>query len=227
MMHVSNLIDLSDIKQNKEQEDQDPRTKETASVINWLFTELRGNFPAFKQAWPDSDHQRQAKKIWLKAFMLAGITKVEQLKHALNKCLLMEKPFVPSPGEFISWCSPKPSDVGLPDLQSAYDISIKMNSQFSQYAPDCKKAHTVIKHVVDQIGSFNYRSMKAQEAFKTFESYYQIACQQFIDGKLKEITKAIPEKPQDHPSDKIRSNEARIKAMEEIRSMGIAVSFKQ
>lgn len=225
MMHVSNLLDLSKIREERRfQEESDLLTKETAAVINWLFTELRSYCTAFKQAWPDNDSQRHAKKTWLKAFILAGINNTDQLRHGLKHCLLLERPFVPSPGEFIAWCKPKPEDIGLPDLRTAYNLSISMNGQFSKFKPGCQKTYSVIRHVLEQIGSFAYRSMTASQAFKTFESYYPIACKQFMDGKLQEIPKQIPENPVEHPGDRERSNAARLKAMEAIRNMGIAVT---
>jgi hypothetical protein len=226
MRHVSNLLNLSQIKYEKEQERVEALSNETASVINWLFKELRSNFSAFKQAWPTAEEYKSAKKVWLKAFMLAGINQIEQIHHGLNRCYLMEKPFVPSPGEFIAWCSPRPEDIGLPSLEEAYELSIQINRQFSDYKANCHKTYTVIKHAIDQIGCMNYRSMKADTAFKTFERYYAIACKQFIEGKLKEIPKALTDTPEEHPEDRKRSDEARLRAMEAIRKMGIPVAVK-
>jgi len=221
MKHVSNLLDLSQIREEKEKMSQPSR--ESAEVINWLFKELRSNFTAFKQAWPDQESYTQAKKTWLKAFVLSGINRIEQLQHGLNKCYLMEKPFVPTPGEFIAWCKPSPQDLGFPSPEEAYVISIKMNIQFSDYRHKDDRVDAVIRHAIGQICPSTYREMKVDNAKKTFKTYYDIALRQFLDGELKIIPKALPEKAEAHPADKPRSDEARLRAMEAIRSMGINV----
>ncbi len=223
MKHISNLINLSDMRTQKEHETKESACSETAEVINWLFTELRGSFSAFKQAWPTHEEYRCAKKVWLKAFMLAGINKVEQIQHGLNKCYLLEKPFVPSPGEFIAWCNPSPTDMGLPILEKAYDISIQMNVQFSTFKPDCNKAHSVIRHVIEQIGATQYRSMVSADSFKAFERYYAIACKQFMNGELVEIPRAICDDAPPNHVDKVRNDAARALCMDKLRKIGVKV----
>lgn len=202
MKHISNIIDISLIKAEKdaEKEHEQPQ-KDSAAVINWLFTELRSNCTAFKQAWPDADSQRNAKKTWLKAFMLAGVNKIEQLQFGLKKVLLMENPFVPSPGQFIAWCKPSPEDIGFPKLEEAYLISIHINRQFSHYKHKNDNVDAVIRHAVEQIGCMSYREMSADNSRKAFNSYYAQALEQFMNGSLQTIAKAIPEKTEPHPQD--------------------------
>lgn len=221
MKHISNIIDLSKVQAEKEA--KEPPTKESAAVINWLFKELRSNFTAFKQAWPDQETYNQAKKTWLKAFVLAGISRVEQLQHGLNKCYLMEKPFVPTAGEFIAWCRPNPQDLGFPCFDEAYVISIEINRQFSDYKHKDDRVYTVIKHAIAQIGSGAYREMKIESAKKAFKSYYEIALKQFMEGELKIIAKQLPVKAEEHPSDKARSDEARKRCMDALRGKGIEI----
>lgn len=222
MKHISNLIDLTKVKSERESMDNQP-TKESAEVINWLFKELRSNFTAFKQAWPDQESYNQAKKTWLKAFVLSGINRIEQLQHGLNKCYLMEKPFVPTPGEFIAWCKPSAQDLGFPSTEEAYMISITMNRQFSDYKHKDDRVDAVIRHAIGQIGSMSYREMKIENAKKTFKTYYDISLRQFIEGELTIIPRALPEKAEPHPADKPRTDEARQRAMDAIRGMGINV----
>ncbi len=222
MKHISNLIDLSKAKSEREGMDNQP-TKESAEVINWLFKELRSSFTAFKQAWPDQETYNQAKKTWLKAFVLSGINRIEQLQHGLNKCYLMEKPFVPTPGEFITWCKPSPQDLGFPSTDEAYMISITMNRQFSDYKHPDQRVDVVIRNAIKQIGTLSYRDMKTEAAQKIFKTYYDISLKQFLEGKLQIIPRTITQTPEPHPSDKSRSDAARKKAMDAIRGMGIAI----
>lgn len=225
MKHVSNLIDLNTVKQQRETEtmEQAP-SPETAQVINWLFSELRSNFSAFKQAWPTNDEFTAAKKVWLKAFMLAGINRIEQLQHGLNKCYLMETPFVPTAGQFIAWCKPNPRDFGFPDPIQAFSLSGRINQQFGDYVHPHVPTDTVIRHVIQQIGAREFRGMAEKSAFKLFENYYEVACRQFMEGQLEPIKRALTQTPEPHPIDRVKADEARKRCMDELRSKGIAIN---
>lgn len=221
MKHISNIIDLAKIKQEKE--NMAEISSETAEVINLLFKELRSNFTAFKQAWPTQKEYVIAKKIWLKAFILAGIKNIEQINHGLNKCYLMPNPFVPSPGQFIEWCKPNPKDFGLPSAQEAFTISCQINEQYSAYIHPHLATDTVIKNVISHIGPNIFRQMATKDAFKLFESYYEIACRNYMTGKLAPIHRALPETTESHPIDKVKSDEARKIAMDELRKLGLNI----
>lgn len=51
----------------------------TIDVVNALFKELQAIFPAWKQAWPDDDALKAAKRSWTKAFIVEGINQLEQI----------------------------------------------------------------------------------------------------------------------------------------------------
>jgi Replication protein P len=224
MKHVSNLIDISSVREYREppKDHAAPDNKEkSASIVNLLFKELKASFPAFKQAWPTDDDFNRAKLTWVKAFSDAKINTIEQLRHGIKKCRLSTSPFAPSVGQFIEWCKPSAEDLGFPTADEAYMISIKLNQQFSNYHHEDDKVDTVIRHTVTQIGSTTYREMKIDNAKKAFKTYYDIALRQFMNDELTIIPRALPEKAESHPDDKARSDEAREKAMEAIRKMGI------
>lgn len=223
MKHVANLLDIRRVKAEKEAEKVEIISEETAHVVNLLFRELKAIFPAFRQAWPTDEEFNRAKSNWIKAFQSAGIHRIEQLKFGVDKCRMSGSPFAPSVGQFISWCTPSPQDLGFPSTDEAYVLSIQMNIQFSEFKHNDDRVDTVIRHAINQIGSTSYREMKIDNAKKTFKTYYEIALKQFMDGELKIIPKALPEKAEEHPSDKQRNREAYLKSMEAIRSMGINV----
>ncbi len=226
MKHISNLIDLNQVKRERETMNQPTpeQAKAAATVINSLFSELTANFTAFHVAWPTEEVRNTAKRVWIKAFLLAGISRSEQIQHGLNHCYLMESPFVPTVGQFISWCKPTPQSMGFPTTEEAYTASIVMNRQFSDYKHPDDRVDTVIRHAIHQIGSMTYREMKIDNAKKTFKTYYDIALRQFMEGELKVIPKALPEKAEAHPQDRERSDEARKKCMDMLRSKGIAIN---
>lgn len=226
MKHIANLIDLSKLKEPMKNNRVNVISDDTAHVVNILFRELKAIFPAFRQAWPSDEEFNRAKLNWVKAFQAVGLNRIEQIRFGVEKCRLSGRPFAPSVGEFIQWCKRSPVDIGLPEFEKAYQMSIKINQQFSEYMPDCNKAYTVIKHAINSIGSMNYREMNIDKARKMFEYAYDVSCRQFMDGELKEIAKAITERPHEHSSDKERSDDARLKALEAIRGFGIDVKEK-
>jgi len=174
------MDDLSPDKENK-----------TAIIVNNLFLELQVISPAFKQAWPTQSEFNQAKKSWVKAFIQSNFHEIEQIQYGINKFRLAGKAFIPTVGEFMELCKPKIQDYGLPETEEAFRISIRMNQQFANYKTDCEKTNLVVGHVISEIGTSDYRAMKMDAARKTFEYYYKAACQQFINGTLGNINKAI------------------------------------
>lgn len=227
MEHISNLMNTSSLNVKREESKYDTALDlHVTDVVNKLFAFFYGICRGFEKQYHDPKRLNIEKTQWIRAFMDVGLNTLEKIQLGVKKCRIESPINTPTIGQFIKWCNPEPQDIGLPTLEQAYEISIHINRQFSDYKPSCQKTYSVIRHVIDQIGSMEFRSMKAERAFKTFERYYPIACNQFVEGKLKEIPKAITEKPEEHPEDRPRSNEARLKAMDAIRKMGLAVTIK-
>jgi len=214
MEKISNLVSLDKVKSNSEQ--SEPNNHKTAEVINWLFKELRSNFPAFQYAWPTENDLRQAKKTWLKAFVPAGINSIEQLQYGLNKCYLMEKPFVPSPGEFIKWCQPTPKDLGLPDYDEAYDEACRNSN------PTVTKrwTHDVVYYAWSKTGSFDLRSLPASKTRHEFEKNYKEAIKLHAEGKiLRQIDNNPPPPPKKRFDGKPMTHEQAMRAMRKMLNM--------
>lgn len=215
MKHISNVLDLSTIRDRK-QETKD--NSKTAEVINWLFGELRSNFNAFREAWSNPSDYESAKKTWLKAFMLSGINSMEQLQHGLNKCYLMERPFVPSPGEFIAWCKPKPENLGLFRNEHAYLKAVEyLREGDSMSLSETQK--TVFKHALDYTGRYDMRHKPEREIRPIFERNYDISVRDFIAGNLSPIPKGIEDqKTREVDPNFVHLNDSK-KAMDEIKRM--------
>lgn len=98
-------------EQEPEQSHEQP-----AKVFNELFRQLRATFPAsmsvFKSQADLDDFRRQ----WLLAFAENGITTIAQVDAGMRVARRQDRPFMPSPGQFVNWC--KEGDLhqaGLPD----------------------------------------------------------------------------------------------------------------
>lgn len=228
MKHIFSLVDMSKVKEARMSENTEVINEETAKIVNLLFKELQAIFPAFKQAWPDQEAFNCAKKNWIKALMATNIHSGEQLRHGLQKCRLSTSPFAPSVGQFIQWCLPEPQDLGLPNVDEAYALSISINRQFSDYKPTCQKTFAAIRHTIEKIGSMNYRSMPAEASRKAFERFYSESCTKVINDGFAALTEAPVAKLEldDKQKRQDSSIQARLDAIEAIRKVGIPVAIR-
>lgn len=164
---------------------------ETMSIVNNLFLTMQQIFPAFKQAWPTQAIYEGAKKQWVKAFMDANLTDVTRINKGLSKFRQMKNPFVPSAGQFIAWCKPGFSDLGLPDYVEAYKLSLKINAMGSDYVCDHVLTDTLIRHAIGEIGHFAYREMKADDSKKKFVYFYERAIDKYQNGEIQPVQRVL------------------------------------
>lgn len=100
-------------------------------AINYLFSQLRAIFPAWKTSFPNKESYQTAKRVWLEALVSEGITTVEQLENGITQAQKETNPFFPSVGQFIEWCNHVDyHSLGLPDES---ELMQRIN-QFMGYA---------------------------------------------------------------------------------------------
>lgn len=93
----------------------------TAEIFNELFRQLLAVFPALASKSPED--LNEMRRQWLLAFKENGITTVEQINAGMRVARKQEKPFMPSPGQFVAWCrSEEAVAVGLPDVSELMDM---------------------------------------------------------------------------------------------------------
>ncbi|EKP1098581.1 replication protein P [Enterobacter hormaechei] len=91
------------------------QTQQVAQIINGLFVQLAAAFPAslVNRSQDDVDEIRRQ---WVLAFKENGITTLEQVEAGMRMVRRQERPFLPSPGQFVAWCkSETAAAAGLPD----------------------------------------------------------------------------------------------------------------
>ncbi|EML9627078.1 Replication protein P, partial [Klebsiella pneumoniae] len=72
------------------------------------------------------------------AFIENGITTVEQINAGMRVARKQEKPFMPSPGQFVAWCrSEEVVTVGLPDASELVEMVYQYCRTRGQY-PDAE-----------------------------------------------------------------------------------------
>ena len=80
------------------------QAEQTAEIFNTLFSALRAAFPASLHSFNDQAEFNELRRQWALAFHENGVTTMEQVNAGLRVARRQERPFLPSPGQFIAWC---------------------------------------------------------------------------------------------------------------------------
>lgn len=86
-----------------EQYTEREQTQQVAQIINGLFVQLAAAFPASLVNRSQED-VNEIRRQWVMAFKENGITSMEQVEAGMRMVRRQERPFLPSPGQFIKWC---------------------------------------------------------------------------------------------------------------------------
>lgn len=175
----------------------------SVDVVNRLFSELQAIFPAWRQAWPDDRSLAAAKRSWVRGFMAAGITQIEQIRYGLQQCRAAGSDFAPSVGKFIEWCRPTPESLGIPSVEQAYLQACRL----AHPAANRDNAHPAVWHAACEVGLRELGSLPEQKSRPLFERAYGLTVDMLLRGEpLREIPKALPESVSVPASpDKVRS----------------------
>ena len=87
--------------------------EQTAEIVNSLFSALRAAFPASASSFNDQASFDELRRQWLLALGENGITTMEQVNAGLRVARRQERPFLPSPGQFVKWCQEERSALGV------------------------------------------------------------------------------------------------------------------
>ncbi|EBE4782499.1 phage replication protein [Salmonella enterica] len=86
-----------------EQRDDKPEVEQVAKVINNVFSQLMAAFPA-TTANRSQAEMNEIRRQWVLAFRENSITTMEQVAAGMRVARRQERPFLPSPGQFVAWC---------------------------------------------------------------------------------------------------------------------------
>ncbi len=101
-----------------EQYDEKPQVQQVAQIINGVFSQLLATFPA-SLANRDQNELNEIRRQWVLAFRENGITTMEQVNAGMRVARRQNRPFLPSPGQFVAWCREEASvTAGLPNAAS-------------------------------------------------------------------------------------------------------------
>lgn len=154
----------------------------TVDVVNRLFASLCAIKPAYRQAWPDDKALGRAKKEWVRAFMAAGISTLDQLRFGLEACRVDGGDFVPSVGRFIELCTPPPERMGLPTMDAAYQQALR-NSHPASIG--CERwDHPAVYHATLACTRTALMSLPADRSRAKFERVYREIQNRLLRGEV-------------------------------------------
>lgn len=87
--------------------------EQVAQVFNKLFNELRAAFPASMANFRTQEDLNEFRRQWLLAFQENGIHTMAQVDAGMRIARRQERPFLPSPGQFVAWCKQSGGALGV------------------------------------------------------------------------------------------------------------------
>lgn len=182
----------------KSREDSKSQDSESEKVVNEFYTHLNA---IFISCWNKPREQVDIdsyKKQLMGAIRDNNLASTEHMEIALKKARaypVNEKTNFPLIGQVIAWMKQSISDLGLPEVEDAHRISLRLNEKFNDREKIenefNKNTVMIIDHVLKQIGSTAFRGMTAIDSKSVFNRYYELAVDQFRNGNLKDIHKAL------------------------------------
>jgi hypothetical protein len=196
----------------------------TVDVVNALFKELMAIFPAWKQAWPDDEALRTAKRSWIKGFMAEGISQLEQIRFGIERCRALGTDFAPSVGKFVKLCLPTPEMLGIPPHDKAFREALE-NAHPSRFGGRVW-SHPAIRHAALQCEMHNLGDLPPEKAGEVFDRAYEITIRRLVAGlPLEDIAIGIGHDGQKTELE-LANEQADRQAQERIIQQGIPVDGK-
>ena len=187
MEHISNLINTASLTVKREEDKYDttldPHVTEVVSKIFVFFYAIcRG----FDKQYQDPKRLNVEKTQWIRAFMDIGFNTLEKVQRGIKKCRLESPINTPTIGQFVKWCIPSAEELGIPNVEYAYDEACR-NSNPSN--PEKKWTHQAVYHAWTMCNSYDLSHLPKKNTFPIFERNYDITVKMIIRG---EPLKAIP-----------------------------------
>ena len=161
--------------------------------VKKCFNSLTAIFPAWNQAvmgnveeW-SKEYQRQL----LSAFVESGVDTQEKINKGLSKARKVNKPWLPGPGEFASWCALGPEDFGLPTVHMAFEDA---RMQIGKPAQWRKWKHEIVFFAAVDIGFFELKNLKdGDTTFKEIKNRFSEIYQNYVDRVIAGEEFSLPE----------------------------------
>lgn len=103
--------------------------------------------------------EAETRRQWLLGLIDAGIKTQQQIDAGLTRCRIHNSPFLPSVGQFVTWC--REAVEAENDLPSEIDARMAMNRELAK-SPDVRdwtQYHPAVFWAYSQHGSFEWKQM--------------------------------------------------------------------
>lgn len=189
MDHINNLIGkavnktaLPTTTQNGPTNFSAQSRQQSIDLINKVFKSLKAIFPAWAVAIKDPEIESQARQEWLKGLVENGINSDTQINSGLAKCRAHNSPFLPSIGQFVTWC--KESTGLMSGIPSETEARLAMIRELGK-SPDIRswnQCHPAVYWVYCQRTSFDWKQMSNKDLNDLFHDFWQIALKMAKDN---------------------------------------------
>lgn len=188
---VSTLQSNQSVGNYNEQNEQIRKT--TIEATNSLFEDLLVIYPSFlatiKKNSPEDAKRlyNKTKKMWLDALMEEQINP-QMISLGLSKCRKSSTGFMPTIGEFVSWCHPNEQDLGIPMMEAAY---IEACQHTRNKKPE-SYSHIIVYEAGSMTGFFELASSPSEKMRPLFKANYNSLKVKLIKGEqIHIVTNAI------------------------------------
>lgn len=127
---------------------------------------MKAIFPAWSAATKgDGDLEKQVRREWLAGLIENNIDSMEKIERGLARCRAHRSPFLPSVGEFASWCTESSGD--FPEAEEARRL---LNAELAKsfIDRDWGALHPAIWWVYSQKTSSDWKSISDEKQAKAF-----------------------------------------------------------
>jgi hypothetical protein len=160
------------------------------NIIDRVFTHLEVIFPAWT-GWSDHAKVGIAKAEWTKSFSENSITE-EMIKLGFVSARSQESPFMPSCGQFVSWCKPSFKTAGWPPADRAIKLCISHRATKGLFPPPKIAARPLIVKLCESL-DWHYMKNKPEKLVEAHfnERYMNLLTSGYVEP-LKSNCEALP-----------------------------------
>lgn len=135
----------------------------------------------------DPEIESQARQEWLKGLVENGINSDQQINGGLAKCRAHNSPFLPSIGQFVTWC--KESSGSMADMPNESEARLAMIRELSR-SPDIRtwdKYHPAVRWAYSQKQSSDWKMMSTKDLNSAFHDIWIVALKMARDNSDFEV----------------------------------------
>lgn len=162
-------------------------TAEHLDAINQVFAELKLAYHnQFHRAYPNDSELIMAKQLWLHA--LADLPPA-RLRAGVRRAI-RGSDYLPSLHALRQFCSPQPSELGLPEVYAAYVEACRAGTPKSAQ----RWSHPIVYHAGSASDWYVLANSPESQAFPVFKRNYELLLERVLNGEALDVPlpKALP-----------------------------------